>query len=204
MPLPVERGGGVVVSTRGWPALLQQHKHMSVPYSQQMGPLGPLGCTPLSPMGVLPAPPPPFPDTGPTWMSWSCFMSSGGSWVEIPGAEAGDSAQVSLTSFAGGGVPAPYKNGVSLTHKELMEQQSLAESQVRDPCYPYAVLGGEHTCYPHCSDGDTETQSQETACLGSPRECAVTQAWTPCSHPAHKCHTLVGIGTGSPSEATLP
>lgn len=46
----------------------------------------------LQSMGVRPALLPPFPHPGLTWMSRSCFMSSGGSCMETPGAKAGDSA----------------------------------------------------------------------------------------------------------------
>lgn len=55
-----------------------------------------------------------------------------------------------------------------------------------------AVLSDGHTCYPHCSDGETgpepgEGLSEITLSVGE-------QAWTPCSLTAGKYHTFVGIG----------
>lgn len=135
----------MVVSTRGWSALLQQHQHMSVPYSQQMGPLVPLGCTPLSPMGVLPVHLPHSQILDPP----GCLGPASCPLVGPGWRNQGQRLGIQLRPLSPR-LLAPYKNGVSLTHKELMEQQSLAESQGHDPCYPYAVLRAEHTCYPHC------------------------------------------------------
>lgn len=109
-------------------------------------PFLPLQCPSSSPMNtpmdVLPAYLP-VPHPGLTWMSRSCFMSSGGSWVETPGAETGDVVQPLFWGwgFCTGRVLAPCKSRVSLTQEELIEQHALPEGRMCDLSGPYSNPG---------------------------------------------------------------
>lgn len=65
-------------------------------------------------------------------MSRSCFMSSGGSWVETPGVETGE---VAHASFLGAGLLDgeagfwPHMSKVAPTQEELTEQLPLPEGK---------------------------------------------------------------------------
>lgn len=115
------------VGITGWsPLSLQAHLFLS------------LRCPSSSPVDVLPTPAPLSPHPRLTWMSRSCFMSSGGSCMETPGAETEDAARTSFHPYLlrgrapgwGGRVPVPHIR-VPLIYGELIEQHSSFESMTR-------------------------------------------------------------------------